>query len=421
MVPKTPLRVLATNRFGRLLPAELALLEATETDGKAQCTNRRVRAEVIRWLLLSPDAIRRIPPSGLEIWEARIAGRGNLGSIHIPFSLGFLNCDIAEGLDLASAEVGGHLSFKGSRIGQGLQVPPAVNAEEKPAVNAEEIKVGRDLMFDGSIVCRKDPLPAAVIEGSLRCRRAHFSGGREEEGQKVVLHGNGMQVRGSLLLDEGFVSQGEIRLVGAKIGGNLRLSKGELWGNPSCLAAELIQIEGDIISSRFKDRQGGDLSAYGGVVAHGEVRFAGAHIYGNAEFNASKFDNGKKVALRLHGAEIGGTLSLARGFEAQGEVTLLGAKLGRNLNCMGGSFCNPSGRALNADGIFVTGFARLRMPRKVTLVLQAPITSKLTVRSVSMARGSRATLIAMVATSIGENLPAPRSKRNGLSALTAQG
>jgi hypothetical protein len=43
------------------------------------------------------------------------------------------------------------------------------------------------------------------------------------------------------------------------------------------------------------------------------------------------------------------------GFAAQGEVRLLNAKVGDQLSCIGGTFTNPSGIALYADHMSVTG------------------------------------------------------------------
>lgn len=106
-----------------------------------------------------------------------------------------------------------------------------------------------------------------------------------------------------------------------------------------------------------------------GVEARGEVRLLGATIGGNLECDGSKFLGGNLPrqannpssttpvtrALDADNIRVSGYVFLRNGFEARGEVSLLEARIGASLNCVNAKFLNPNKDALNAGGIHVSG------------------------------------------------------------------
>jgi hypothetical protein len=97
-----------------------------------------------------------------------------------------------------------------------------------------------------------------------------------------------------------------------------------------------------------------------GFHAEGEVRLYGATIGGDLDCAGGTFNNRNGYALYAEGINVAGDVSLGYGFKATGEVSLLGASVGRNLECMGGTFSNPNRKALTADGIKAAGGVYLR-------------------------------------------------------------
>jgi hypothetical protein len=94
--------------------------------------------------------------------------------------------------------------------------------------------------------------------------------------------------------------------------------------------------------------------------ATGEVRLHGAKIGGNLECSKGNFINAGGYALNGNRMTVAGTAFLKDGFAATGEVRLLGAQIGGNLDCSKGSFTNATGVALEADGMTVADGVFLR-------------------------------------------------------------
>ena len=111
----------------------------------------------------------------------------------------------------------------------------------------------------------------------------------------------------------------------------------------------------------------GDVFLSAGFSARGEVRLLGAQIGGSLGCGGGQFSNADPAgtpigdALSADRMVVTGSVFLNRGFSARGAVRLLGAQIGGNLDCGGGRFDNvdpagtPIGKALSADRMVVTG------------------------------------------------------------------
>jgi hypothetical protein len=159
---------------------------------------------------------------------------------------------------------------------------------------------------------------------------------------------DGAHVRGAVFLNNGFRAEGEVRLLGAQIGGDLDCRRGT-FKNPGKGA----------LSSHNAKVQGG-IYLREGFSAEGAVGLLGAQIGGDLDCSGGTFKNPGGNALTADGANVKGSVVLREGFRAEGEVRLLGAQIGINLDCSGGTFKNPGGNALTADGANVKGSVVLR-------------------------------------------------------------
>jgi len=89
----------------------------------------------------------------------------------------------------------------------------------------------------------------------------------------------------------------------------------------------------------------GDIFLREGFTAEGEVRLVGAQIGGDLTCIGGTFKNppqkdvdGSGRALSAHGVAVRGNIFLHKGFTAEGEVGLVGAQIGGDLSCLGGTF-----------------------------------------------------------------------------------
>jgi hypothetical protein len=129
---------------------------------------------------------------------------------------------------------------------------------------------------------------------------------------------------------EGFSARGEVRLLGARIGGQLVMQGATLKGRKGsggvvkALVADGIDVAGDVFLND-------------GFSAHGEVRLLGAHIGGQLGMPGATLNGkgGKGLALNADHLVVGESMFCGEGFSAHGEVRLLGARVGGQLSLKG--------------------------------------------------------------------------------------
>jgi hypothetical protein len=150
-----------------------------------------------------------------------------------------------------------------------------------------------------------------------------------------------LRCEGSVFLRDGFKAEGEVRLLGAKISGNLDCGNARFAasGSKNALNADRIEVTGNVVLDD-------------GFKAQGEVRLLGAKISGNLECsNASFAASGSGDSVSTDGIEVNGDVFFCDGFRAEGQVRLLGAKIGGGFYCMKVSLVG----GLNLEGLAVTG------------------------------------------------------------------
>src|SRR6266480_988746 len=152
------------------------------------------------------------------------------------------------------------------------------------------------------------------------------------------LNAHRAKIRGGVMLRNGFKAEGEVRLVGATIDGDLDCN-GAQFSNPNGIAlfVDAAKIDGSIFLP-------------GGFKAAGQVGVMGATIAGDLDCDGGQFSNPNGVALAADRAKIGRGIFLRNGCKAECVVRLVGATIGGSLECDGGQFSNPNGIALNANG-----------------------------------------------------------------------
>src|SRR6266849_4368870 len=350
-LPRPPdLEQLAEARFGPLSQAEINLLRAAPKGETAYCgpserdddpnndaansniwgSERWIRAELIRWLCVDRDAKDLVDPRGVRAHAARIRGKLDLSFFVVPFFLGLFRCSFSDDLDLKFIEI------------------PAINLSGSclPSLNADHATVKGSVWLKGLGSHGKVQLCGARIGGNLTCDGSKLqnpAAANVAEGGEA-LNAEATVVRGAVLLRNGFAAEGQVRLFGTRIGGNLNCDGGKFQnpakagcpGGGMALNVEGAKVVGSVLLRR-------------GFIAQGQVKLFGTQIGGNLDCNGGKIQNAHKTAvaesgqaLDARGAKVDGAVLLGGGFAAEGAVLMHGASIGVILQCDGGKFQNPA-------------------------------------------------------------------------------
>jgi len=185
-----------------------------------------------------------------------------------------------------------------------------------------------------------------------------LSGSRLEAG----LLGDMLRIAGSVVCDHGFTALGEIRLLGAEIGGTLNFGGAVLDGKEGkALSADRARIRGSI----FCDN---------GFTATGGVRFVGAEIGGNFGFKGATLNGNGGDALETDRIRINGGVFCDNRFTATGTVRFVGAEIRGNFGFTGANLNGQDGSALNAEGATIKGSLYCRSGIDVRKVFSISLT-----------------------------------------------
>jgi hypothetical protein len=312
------LKALAYAKFGKksFSDAENSLLLQASIGGHTFCADEnfefdsqhRIRPELIGWLCMDEQARRCIDWSGIKVCNAWINGFLDLPFVNIEFPLAFRYCSMDLVIDLTNAQLT-ELVLSNC---DGLQL------------EGQGLKVKTDLLLRGALLKDID-LPGAQIGGILDCRGAKFADG---------LYAERISVSGSILLGDGFTSQGaEINLVGAQIGGDLDCSGGTIVnGTHTAINLKDSKVTGSVFLGH--DQGEGKIIPF---KSEGTVNLDGAQIDGSLSC-IGVFSNARGYALSAYRAVVKGGISLIDRFTADGIVNLNGVAVEGDFVCSGGDF-----------------------------------------------------------------------------------
>lgn len=357
---------------GRDLPDSAAKPARAEEWG----LQRQVRADLIWWLCTNASARALVHPEGIQLWSAQVSGALELSFAKVPFPLAIVNCRIMSCMTLRQAEIpdlilngttvpgieasgmqvkgnvffrsgfksDGEVSLLGASIGGQLDCSDATFLNSGPrdvpgggiAIAADRISVGDGVFLNRRFRAEGEVrFPGAKIGGDFTCGGGCFIGPTKlaeirpdvlgadaQKNYRFALTADGIAVNGDVHLDEGFSAEGEVRLLGARIAGNLDCS-GARFSNPL------------------------------------QVGFS---------------DNARVFAA--DGAEVKGCIFFRDSFYAEGDVELLGARVEKNLECIGSTF---RGRVATHGASIAGGFHWLgiKNPELATLLLDDTSASRI--------------------------------------------
>lgn len=200
--------------FQPLKLAEEKLLECCQNGEEAYIGEKRptektkaneIRAEFLRWLILSKEI--EIDPNGIQFEGAWISGVLDLENVHCLSVLSFLNSVFEEKLFFLRSLIKA-LHLSGSFLRKGLVCDGMIC---KGNIHL------RRILSDDTI-----RLLGAEISGNLDCDFGSFKSANKEEQSALLC--DGIKISGSTLFRDS-ICEGEVRFLGATIGGNLECDR----------------------------------------------------------------------------------------------------------------------------------------------------------------------------------------------------
>ena len=191
------------------------------------------------------------------------------------------------------AKVNGKVNLHGAEIGCALNINGGeYNASESPAINADKITVGGDIIANKCNVTGGFRLSDSKVGGSVL-----FRGAQLNSSSAYALNADRAQVAGSFIITEDFTAKGTIRLADAAIGTTLEFHDSQFsCPDTPCLVASGARVQGDVVGDRVKVDGLLDLAA---LNTSGDVRIADAEISG---IRAREFSLGSPIDQRRGGA-----------------------------------------------------------------------------------------------------------------------
>jgi hypothetical protein len=255
----------------------------------------------------------QVDPRGVWLRGAAVTGALDLAGLNVPFPLRFEGCSFTSPVKVAGAQL----------------AELALTACDKvPGLLANGVRVRRDLDLSRSHVTGALSTSASTsklsaiwlceseIGGRLLCVDTVVDGGGDRSIQADRLH-----VTGNVRLLHQFTARGEVRLIGARIGGSLDLTGASIESAGTGLALDL--GEAVIEASVFLiDDPAGRRPLIRGRIDMGQARIGGQFLVRNASLEARA---GTPVGSAYSRSRVGGTALSAPRLSVGAELTFDGA------------------------------------------------------------------------------------------------
>jgi len=327
--------------FEPLLPAERIVLRAAAGSAIAKIGYRRprapsadlsVRAELLGFLARGGGAGAPVAARQLQIMGAWVVGRLDLAGTRVPLSLWLYRCGFALAPLFDGAHVLGSLSFADCGL---------------PGLRAEGCRIDGDLALSaGSDVDGEVRLSHARVGRELNCERLGLRGTR------CLFVADAIQIGGGVNLCGGVEAVGEMRFIGARIGGDLRASAARMTADIDPAGARGVAL------NLARAHVGGSVALDAGFSAGGAVRLQQVEILGDLDCNGADFDatgdaswGAGGAGLVLTRAQVGGSLSLRRLRTPLQGASLVDAQVGSLIDD-----ASTWGLHLELDGLRYTRF-----------------------------------------------------------------
>ena len=250
--------------------------------------------------------------------------------------LGGDRLNVKGGVFLRGVTAEGEMRMLGAKLGGDLDCSEARFAAETDAAGTPGVAFGADrLDAAGGVVLERVTAKGAVrmlgakLGGDLDCSEARFAAETDAAGTPGVAFGaDRLDAAGGVVLER-VTAKGAVRLLGAKLGGGL-----DCTGARFAAETDAEGTPGDAFSADRLDAKGGVVLR--DVTARGAVRLVGARIGGDLSCDGATFGGaegaGEPISnervLSLDSARIDGALILREGSRVAGALDLTAAEIG---------------------------------------------------------------------------------------------
>ncbi|WP_143268904.1 hypothetical protein [Amycolatopsis vastitatis] len=289
-------------------------------------------------------------PHGLRLRGARIAGRVDLENITSTVALDLRYCLLSEGINARDAHLPA-IILKGCRLS---------NSHE-PALDAAGLSAA-------VFTCSETEITAHSNRGAIRLSSAHLdrldcSGSKLHNDSGPAFDADSLHIEQEAFLRGGFEAIGSgnraaVWLRAARIGGSLDCRHAMLRNDfGPALEARVIHIgHGMFLRREFEAIGAGE---------NGTICLRGGHIDGTLDFEGAHLHNPSGPAIDADGLQVGDNVTIDGGFKAvgageRGTLIFNGGNFGAQLICTDATVCNSSGVALSADRLQVEGNVSLQ-------------------------------------------------------------
>ncbi|MGD9803258.1 MAG: hypothetical protein AB7E81_03155 [Hyphomicrobiaceae bacterium] len=289
-------------QFQPLLPSEevvLGHLLSGDSDAigdgnlpEAGQSERTVRAEFLRFLLLGGDEHCRVHEKGVRLRGALITGVLDLEGCRVHCGIALKDCRF-ESAPIVRSAIIDNLVLDGSTL---------------PGLRAEVVEVRGGVSLAGAVVAGAITIHGSRLGGPLNCDGAKITSRRTAALLGDLIVARSIVMRGASMV-------GGISLVGAKLSSDLNVAGIDIHDPETvALKADGIDVEGDIIlhSGRIE----------------GAVEIVGGHIEGDLDCTGTRIHNPGKVALKFDRSIVKGAWFLWKGAKIDGVLNMTGATLG---------------------------------------------------------------------------------------------
>jgi hypothetical protein len=277
-------------------------------DGTAR---RPVKAALLR--RCCDELSGQVHRHGIRVRQAAIVGPLDLSGLDVRFPVLFEDCEFDSPVSIEGAQL--------FEIG-------VIGCERLPGLAANGVRIRRDLDLSRTLVTGALWTSASTskrsavwlceseIGGRLLCVDTVIDGGSER-----AIQADSMRTGGNVRLLHKFTAHGEVRLIGARIGGSLDLTGASFESPLTGLALDLgeVVIEGSVF---LIDDKSGRRPLIRGRVDMGRARVGGQFLVRNATLEAI---SGVPVGSAYSRARAGGTAVSAPRISVGAELTLEGA------------------------------------------------------------------------------------------------
>jgi hypothetical protein len=241
------------------------------------------------------------------------------------------------------------------------------------SISADRLQVEGDFVVGDSVVRRDIRMIGADIGGTLRLSGTTITAVASRE----AFFGSRMRVGGTAFLNRGFVALGEVRIADAHIGNTLTFRRAAVVGSKRRVYGDELGDEGDGAATprTSEDRPraisasritvGGSLFLNLGFSSVGVVRLTGASVGGQLSCNRGRFSCEDGEALGLTGVNVQRNVLLRRAV-VLGAILAWRCRIGGDLDLRRATLVNRGKVVLSLNGAHIAGSVILRtIPRPI--------------------------------------------------------